>query len=168
MVDEEKGVQAEAEVMQARRSTKIRITRRQLKERVRAYISVNGRLDEGFLDFLGDVFGTISGTFESSLTVDIEKITTAPKRSDGSEVKAVKDLDPETSAYDQVVAAVFIAQLLSYGVESAIQEMTHAKEGVDNPDLWKLPQSETEKEEFTEVVSALINNVTSAYARLIG
>ena len=169
MVDEEKGLQAKSEVIQVRKPTKIRITRRQLREHIHTYVAANGRLDEaGFLDFLTGILDKIGGAFDGALSVDTGKIAKAPKHPKGKSITSVDDLEPKKDPWDQVVAVTWIAQNLQFAVEAAIQMMGFAKEDIEDPIFEELPQTEAEKKDFAERFTYVIDNISKAYGQFVG
>ena len=113
-----------------RSPVKIRITKRQLRECVRSYVIINGRLDEGFLDDLKDF---VSG-FGADLSSAFQGAAAEYEDPSGIEHPAgtsAEELKPEENPYDQVYILSEVMWHIGTAVEFAIESAESANDAVD-------------------------------------
>jgi len=116
-------------------------------------------LNEGFFDFLGDLFKGIATEF-SSVKIDNSKVKTY-----GVDLGK---LDPKRNAVDQLWAASTITQNVGYAIASAtLSYLEQAKETLEASDRLKnLPQSDEEMKDFAEEFGWVIDAIASSFGNL--
>jgi hypothetical protein len=135
-----------------------------VREYVRVILSESsqqqGRLNEGILDFLGDMFKGLGGAF-NKVKIDTGKFETY-----GVDFA---EIDPKRNAEEQFWATLAVIQTVGYAVGSTpLTYLEDAKETLEASDRLKnLPQSDEEMEDFAEEFSRVIDDVASSFGLLV-
>ena len=125
-------------------------------------ITSSNPVNEGFLDFLGNLFDGLSTAFASALEIDTGKLKMPTGGTDG--------FNPKEDVVDQIWAVSAITQSVGYAVgDNTSFYLETVRDILETSNVLKeLPQSNEELTEFSEEFETVVEYIAQSFGEMVG